>query len=475
VLGASLPARFPFVDNPIVGATFWIGRLTAIKVIARYLWLAIWPANLSCDYSYPQIPLVNGSLDDWLSCIAVAAAVVGVLFLYRRNRTVFFLACFALVNLVPVSNLFFPIGSIMAERFLYLPLAGLLACLVMGIYAVAERTRVALLAPSLLCIIALGFCLRTWTRNLDWQNDLAMATSAVRTSPNSFKTHKLLAAVLYESDPNHSNIDRITSEADKSMALLDSLPDALNEAEAYLWPGAYHLVKGDRLRQPGSDGQILSSPASVAQYHRAREILLRSIAIDRSARAEYHRQLERSRGNSAASFTRNGDMETFRGPSEAQRLLSEVYLRLGDPDDALDAATHSSQLDPLNPEAYRQIAEVFLAGRRADDAAAKLMAGLLITSDPGLREELLNLYRSDLDVQGCAVVPGPRGPAINPHCEMVQRHICAASVETIKALLQTGRRDLAETQKSAFLRDYGCAAGPIENALRDESFMIPPE
>ena len=466
VLAASLPALFPYVDNPIVGAGFWTGRLTAIKVIARYLWLAAWPANLSCDYSYPQISLANGGAEDWLSWIVVAAAVVGALLLCRRNRAAFFLACFAFLNFVPVSNLFFPIGAIMAERFLYLPLAGLLGCLVLAIYVVAERIRVAAFAPLLLCIIGVGFAGRTWSRNLDWQNDLTMATAAVRSGPNSFKTHKLLAGVLYESDPDHSNIDKVIGEADKSIALLDSLPNARNQADAYLWPGAYYLVKGDRLSQRGANGEMLSSPASVAQYDRARELLLRSIAIDRSARAEYHRQHDRGLGNSTALAAPNGDIETFRTPAEAQRLLSEVYLRLGDPDNALTAGALSSRLDPLNPEVYRQMAAVFLAERRADDAAAKLMAGLLITSDPGLREELLNVYRSGLDVEGCAIVPGPRGPAINPHCEMIHRHICTASTETVKARLQTGRRDLAKTQRSTFVRDYDCPAGPMDALLQ---------
>jgi hypothetical protein len=45
VLGASLPAEYPFADNPITGAGFWIGRLTAIKILARYLWLAVWPVK----------------------------------------------------------------------------------------------------------------------------------------------------------------------------------------------------------------------------------------------------------------------------------------------------------------------------------------------------------------------------------------------------------------------------------------------
>jgi len=70
VLAASLPAEFPFVDNPITGADFWTGRLTAIKVLARYLWLTICPLKLSADYSYAEIPLAHGSLEDWIAWIA---------------------------------------------------------------------------------------------------------------------------------------------------------------------------------------------------------------------------------------------------------------------------------------------------------------------------------------------------------------------------------------------------------------------
>jgi hypothetical protein len=37
VLAASAPAEF--VNNPIAGAGFWIGRLTAVEVLWRYLWV----------------------------------------------------------------------------------------------------------------------------------------------------------------------------------------------------------------------------------------------------------------------------------------------------------------------------------------------------------------------------------------------------------------------------------------------------
>ncbi len=47
---------FPFGDNPLIGASFWTARLTAVKVIGRYLILLVWPAQLSWDYSFNESP-----------------------------------------------------------------------------------------------------------------------------------------------------------------------------------------------------------------------------------------------------------------------------------------------------------------------------------------------------------------------------------------------------------------------------------
>ena len=185
-------------------------------MIARYLWLTLWPAKLSSDYSYAQIPLAHGALQDWLVWIAVLAAALLVVALYRWNRTAFFLASFAAITFVPMSNLLFPIGTIMAERFLYMPAIGLLACLVMAIYAAGKRVPIKHFAPVVLCVITAAFAVRTWVRNGDWQDERAMAEASVRTSPNSFKVHRLLASTLYENDAAGSNLDRAIAEADRA-------------------------------------------------------------------------------------------------------------------------------------------------------------------------------------------------------------------------------------------------------------------
>ena len=137
-------APVPFTDNPLVGAGFWTARLTAVEVIGKYLWLLVWPRDLSCDYSYNQIPVAGWGVGSF----AVLAICAAAIFCYRRHKAVCFFIAFFFAALAPTSNLVILIGSIMAERFLYLPSVGFAGCLVWAIY---RRPR---MAPAALGLIS---------------------------------------------------------------------------------------------------------------------------------------------------------------------------------------------------------------------------------------------------------------------------------------------------------------------------------
>ncbi len=59
---AHLHMLIPFADNPLANAGFWTARLTAVKVVGKFLWLFLWPARLSADYSYNAVPLFGEPL-----------------------------------------------------------------------------------------------------------------------------------------------------------------------------------------------------------------------------------------------------------------------------------------------------------------------------------------------------------------------------------------------------------------------------
>ena len=416
VLAGTLPMEIPFTDNPIAGADFWTGRLTALIVIARYFGLIVWPGTLSADYSWAQIPLANGSPRDWIAIAAVIAIVPVTVLLYRWNRAAFFFFCVGLVWLAPVSNLLFPTGTLMAERFLYLPALGVTACLVPAIYAVAER-RFALILLGLLTV-SLG--VRTWVRNADWKDDMSMASSLVRTSPQSFKTHDLLANVLFASDPSHANIDRVIAESEKSRAILEPLPDAHQPADPYRFAANCYMIRGD--------------------YRKAIAVLLRYIAVEAS-------------------------VAPARSQADAYLLLSTAYLSAGETAKAQDAASHARGIDPLSPQLYRAIADAAASTGKMDDAAIALIEGAFVTSDKALRQDLVELYRRAMDPGSCVLIAGPKGPAINPACAAVHAHVCAASAYVVRTLAAAEQRDLARTRKTMFVQQFGCPRGPLDEAL----------
>ena len=428
------PTSFPYWDNPLVDTGFWNARLTALQVAAKYLGLLFWPANLSCDYSYAQIPLATGAAPDWLAWLAVAAAAAAVVSLYRLSRPLFFLVVMALVTWLPTSNLLFPIGTIMAERFLYLPAIAAAAVVVLGCYTLAARAGHARLAPLALGLILTACVARSWARNADWQDDFSLMKATLAASPASFKSHKW-AAGLYDSDPGRFTIDQVLAEAEKSLAILDPLPDRLNNADSYLRSGGYYLTKGDQLAARGADGTRVASPGSLQAYQRSLALLRRARSIMEASReAEAARRVR----SETAPGQDNGMMAGLK------RTTSMVELRLGNVGQALEEAGAALALAPAAPESYRQLAAAYLAAGRDDEAAVALLEGTLVTSDQGLRQELVELYRRGMDTQGCAIRPGPYGPAMNPSCGIVHRHMCTAATRAVQLYGRMNRGDLME-------------------------------
>jgi len=431
VLAASLPKEVPFTDNPILGASFLDGRWTAIKVLARYLWLTLWPARLSSDYSWSEISIAHGNLEDWIGLIATLALIPALVWLYRRNRGLFFLSALGLAWMAPVSNFLFPIGTIMAERFLYVPLLAVTACAAAAIYAASERLRSAPYVPAAICLlITLALAARTWARNAEWKDDLSMATASVTSAPNSFKTHDLLANVLFASDPTHANIDRVIEESEKSRAILDPLPDDRSIPDPYQFAGTCYMYRRD--------------------YPKAIAALQRFLAIEKTEFASFEKNLKLG-GPSAKS----AEGITAGRQGDAYTILSMAYLRSGDTVKAAATAEQARALNPLSPQLYRQISEIDIAAGKTDDAAIALIEGAFIASDAGLREDLVRLYQH-LTPQGCALMAGPRGTAINPACPQVHSHLCAAAADTIGILANSGQIDLARARRKMFVEEFGC-------------------
>ena len=394
-------APVPFTDNPLVGAGFWTARLTAVNVIGKYLWLLVWPRGLSCDYSYNQIPVAGWGVGSF-AVLAIGAAAI---LCYRRHKAVCFFIAFFFAALAPTSNLVILIGSIMAERFLYLPSVGFAGCLVWAIY---RRPRI---APAVLGLVCAALAIRTYARNIDWLDDQSLWASAAKVCPASYKTHLHVATALV--GPQGQGMDRAVGEVDRSLAILDGLPDDRNVPQAYAVAGFIYLMQG-----------------SGAQ--KALDVLLRGERIDRTIARELRRE-NQLRGIATSPS----------GWYPLYLALGDAYLRLSHPRQAMEAFEYGRTLRPV-PEFFEDMSAAWRAMGDPRRAAITLIEGLLV--DKGNRKlaaELVELYRE--------TDPGSCAPSLDPACPLVHDQVCTAIRNVKQLYLRMGQAPMA-------VSEAGCTA-----------------
>jgi tetratricopeptide (TPR) repeat protein len=186
---------------------------------------------------------------------------------------------------------------------------------------------------------------------------------------------------------------------------LSRLPDALSVSEPWTVAANCYLAEGN----------TLTGHRARAEYRTAVNLANRSIEITKASRLAYgYRQRAAEPIGPAAA--------------DSNRIIAAASLRLDQPDAALQSALKARAIEPNNPQTCRQIAEVYLGQQKAEEAAITLAEGAFATGSEELRGDLIRLYQqTDLDTRKCAVVAGPRGPALNPNCEIVHRDLCQAT------------------------------------------------
>ena len=210
------------VMNPVALAEPGTRIMTGITLIGQYLGQAIWPAHLSADYSFNAQPVVETAtaVRLWLAAAGLAV-LIGAGVTARRHRPAIALGVgFFLLALLPVSNLLLVIGTIRADRLLYLPLVGLALA---GGTALAylqirlpRRGRTALVAILALAVLAMAG--RSLARNPDWADPAAASRALVQTAPDSVVARYARAEHLL----NRGEIDRAILHADHGVTIAEN-------------------------------------------------------------------------------------------------------------------------------------------------------------------------------------------------------------------------------------------------------------
>ena len=191
------------MNNPFLGMTVTQQYATIIYTLGLYVKLLFFPHPLTYDYYPYHIPVTD--VTDLRFIISAALYVaMGVFALVRlpKRDVVSFAILYFFATISIVSNIFFPIGAFMNERFVYF--SSLAWALVIGVLLVRRLPKVtkALRAEKIarytLGIILVGFTVKTISRNADWKNDFTLFQHDVKISKNSAKSNVTAGGSLIE-------------------------------------------------------------------------------------------------------------------------------------------------------------------------------------------------------------------------------------------------------------------------------------
>jgi protein O-mannosyl-transferase len=206
------------------------------------------------------VPLVGWG--DWRA-LGSLALVVGLLalagWMWRKSRVTAFSILYFFITLSIVSNLAFPVGTFMNERFIYMPSVGF--CLLIAYLLVQKLPEWLsaktgqMVAYGVLGVMGLGFAVRTVTRVPAWENSATLEAASIQVSYNSARSNQYYAYSLYEKA-------LVEKDPVKQKALYDEAWPYVNKA-IEIYPAYYDAhtcrdgIAAAYFQQDGDIGKLL--------------------------------------------------------------------------------------------------------------------------------------------------------------------------------------------------------------------------
>jgi len=217
--------------------TWWSYALTSCRAVVVYLKLALWPHPLLFDYG---TAVVQQATEVVPCALVLALLVASTAIAFWRRSVMGFAGAWFFVILSPTSSIIALAGQPMAEHRMYLPLAAVIALVVLGLHGwIGRRSLIVFVAAA----VGLGWL--GIQRNQDYRSRLAIWSDTVAKNPDSARAHYSLGHAMEERP--------------------DLRPDAVSEYEAAV------RIKPDFLEARVNLADALSKvpghlPEAIAQY-----------------------------------------------------------------------------------------------------------------------------------------------------------------------------------------------------------------
>jgi tetratricopeptide (TPR) repeat protein len=230
------------LNNPFIDANVSQKIGTILLTLGLYIKLLLFPFTLTHDYYPYHIPLTEFSALPSILSGVIYIILVFLAFWLRKEKVIAISIWIYLVPLFIVSNIIFPVGTFMNERFIYFSSLGfILAAIYIIWYKIPEFLPRKIYYHKLVLIflffVVLTFTGRTITRNVVWKDNFTLFTSDVKTSVNSVKCNIAAGGEWMKEAESQKDSSLIREYFDRSVGYLEKAieiyPNATNGLVLY--------------------------------------------------------------------------------------------------------------------------------------------------------------------------------------------------------------------------------------------------
>ena len=338
--------------------------LPALFILLKYAVLLFFPLILCYDYSYAQIP-VQSITNIWvlLSLLFYLFITIFAFYNLRRKDWIASGILFCLITLGPISNMFYLIGTTMAERLLFTPSLGF--CLVATFFLLKLKqetgsevllTKANYISNQLFSInrklfvmvllILTLYSIKTFTRNKFWKDNVTLFGHDVKIANRSARAHYNWGiCLLYDVRDSESSPDRKNAVLEEAIAELNKATLIYPEYNlAFRNLAIAYNFKNDVINEIKSYESLLqieTLPDTAVFY---------SLGLLYSKNNQYDQAL--SILDSCEKYHQSIDV--------VAKLKGFCYLRKGFIPEAIKEFTRGLEVNPNDPELYTNMAAAYL-------------------------------------------------------------------------------------------------------------------
>ena len=367
------------VGNQYVDFTPGEKFATIFYTLGKYIQLLIFPHPLSHDY-YPRAVGIM-TFGDWqviLSGLLYLGMGVYALIRLPKKDPMSYGILFFLATLSIASNIVFPIGTNMSERFVYMPSVGFALIVAVFLYRATGswgRPKPAVIFVGVAILLALS--LKTFTRNFAWKDNFTLFTTDIETVPNSAKLRNATGGELIAQSLKPENAARKND-------MLSEAVGHLNEA-VKIHPG----YKNPFLLLGNAYNYLQQYEASIQAYRQALQLdsnygeAKNNLGITYRDAGRYFGEQKGDLNKSLTYLLQSYEMNP--NDYETLRLLGVAYGISGNIGKAVEFFAKALEQEPNNADANYNLGTAYFNAGQPERAQEFIQKAKQI--NPGIEEE----------------------------------------------------------------------------------------